>query len=859
MPKDPSETTKITLGTTIGSSSSAKISLGSIGAGIGMNKEDILKKFIKNTSSGSQVVHKNAEQSFVEEKNTQEKFASPYDSPYSMSNNDIMKRMESRTNTSSPQGEANPTMKSINLIVKPPMGGVFSKGKSVKIKQELHITMPAKVEIKTKKIEKEEHEDIAHDFLLFGTKTGSDAPLIAINPDDDDAAKEDNRDKSVIEKHLRHYKYLEFDKESEIDSLRSGEILREFLSKQRQVEEETEIEIISTFVSEERNRKRKKTSSFGVRKKHTNNSVQEQTTKTIEIPQLISMQELANRLSLKINLVIEKAKFVGEHANEDSILDGDIAELIVEEFRHKVLRVKEKTPEDILNRKAISTNLQKTPPVVTVMGHVDHGKTSLLDALRQTDVALGEAGGITQHIGAYQVTLPSGQKITFIDTPGHEAFTAMRSRGANATDIAIIVVAADDSINTQTIEAIHHAKDARCPIIVAVNKMDLPSANLQKVKEDLLSHHLVPEDFGGDIAVIPVSALKRTGLKELEERIILQADIMELKANYSGHGGGIVLESRLDNKKGVVATVLIKHGILKNGDVMLAGTTYGRVRKMVDDKSQTLTEALPSMPVEIYGFNEVPGAGERFFVMESERLAREVIAHRIERMQDEAAENQISAEDPFAALLRKEKTEVGVIIRSDTQGTLDAIQYSLAKIAHDEIKLHIIQALVGNVTEADILLAKTKGATIFAFNVTVGSSEENLARKGNIVIREHSIIYKIIDEIKALLSDSLAPVQIETKVGTASVRQVFDVSKAGKIAGLHVTDGVVKRNALAKVIRNGEVIAQGNIRTLKHFQEDVKTIQQGKECGLQMEKFEGFLAGDIIEVYDVTFEKGKID
>jgi translation initiation factor IF-2 len=332
-----------------------------------------------------------------------------------------------------------------------------------------------------------------------------------------------------------------------------------------------------------------------------------------------------------------------------------------------------------------------------------------------------------------------------------------------------------------------------------------------------------------------------------------------LNSNHLGHAGGIVLESKLDNRKGVVVTVLIKHGILKNGDIILAGTTHGRVRKMVDDKGQTLTESLPSMPVEIYGFSEVPTSGERFFVMESERLAREVISHRIERIREENTQNQISVSDPFATLLKKEKKEIGIIIRSDTQGTLDAINYSLSKIQHEEIKLHIVQSLVGNVTESDILLAKTKGATIFAFNVSVGSNEENLARKNNIIIREHSIIYKIIDEIKALLSDSLSPIQIETKIGSASVRQIFDISKSGKIAGVLVIDGVVKRNALAKVIRNGTIIAQGNIKTLKHFQEDVKSIQQGKECGLQIEKFEGFLEKDIIDIYEITFEQSKID
>jgi translation initiation factor IF-2 len=819
------------------------ISLGKISLeNSGINKEDIIKKFIKNT--GSAIVHKNVEQIPAQD---EEKSSPSYSSPYDIPDEELLRRVEVTTT----QKEEDVRYQLTNKIQK------------LKPTKDIHnIVIPTKLDIKVKKVEKKKQVETEEDnFHIFGktSEPNVNGGGIVINVADEEeiTQKEDHRDKSIIEKHLRHYKYLEFDEEKEIDSLKAGENLRALLAQKRNEEEDEEIEVVSTFIAEEKTRKKKKPNSFGGKKKNNQNQVQSKQIKQVEIPDIISIQELASRLSLKVNLVVEKAKYIGEFVEEDSIIDGDIAELIVEEFDQKVLRVKEKTPEDVLNRKAANTNLQTANPVVTVMGHVDHGKTSLLDALRKTDVALGEAGGITQAIGAYQVTLPSGKKITFIDTPGHEAFTAMRARGANATDIIVLVIAADDSINTQTIEAIHHAKAAKCPIIVAVNKMDLPSANLQKVKEDLLSHDLVPEDFGGDIAVLPVSALKKTGLKELEERILLQADVMSLKANYAGHAGGVVLESRLDNKRGVIVTVLIKHGVLKNGDVILAGTTFGRVRKMIDDKLQIVEEALPAMPVEVYGFSEVPQAGERFFVLESEKSAREVVSHRMQRKQEEEMDTR-SNDDPFAALLKKDKKEVNVIIRADTQGSVDAIKFSLAKISHEEIKLHIVQCLVGNVTEADILLSKTNNATIFAFNVTVGSNEEMLARKHGIAIREHSIIYKMIDEIKALLSKSLAPVIVETKVGVAAVRQVFDVSKSGKIAGLFVQDGVVKRGSLAKVLRNGEIIGQGNVKTLKHFHDDVKTIQQGKECGMQMEKFEAFQIGDIIEIYDITYEENKI-
>lgn len=805
-----------------------KISL----SGVGLSKEDILKKFINKTASAEAVVHKNVE--ITPEPEKQEFFAE-----------------ERQDNV--PLSEQNFDVENFGSFQE-------KKIRNLKHKEKPQITIPQSLSLKPTPVisKKAKPETVKEKIHIFGTKTEDSAVKgIKISlEEDEDVQKEDHRDKSIIEKHLRHYKYLEFDNEKEIDSLRSGEMLRDILSKQRNIQDEEEIDIVSSFQNDERTRRKKKPSGFGGNKRKIA-QVHSKQEREIEVPCLISATELANRLSLKIALIIEKARFIGEHIAEDDILDGDVAELIVEELGHKVVRVKEKTPEDILNRKALKTKMQTVPPVVTVMGHVDHGKTSLLDALRQTDVAMGEAGGITQAIGAYQVTMENGRKITFIDTPGHEAFTAMRSRGANATDIVILVVASDDSINTQTIEAIGHAKAAKCPIIVAVNKMDLPDANLQKVKEDLLSHDLVPEDFGGDISVMPVSALKKTGLKELEEQILLNADILELKANFDGHAGGVVLESRLDNKKGVVATVLIKHGVLKIGDVILAGTTFGRVRKMLDDKGNEMSEALPSMPVELYGFGEVPQAGERFFVMENEKSAREVISHRIERSLEEEGEARLN-DDPFAALLKKEKKEINVIIRCDMQGSVDAIKYSLSKIQHEEIKLHIVQILVGNVTEADILLAKINHATIFAFNVNFGASEELLARKNAIAVREHTIIYKLIDEIKVLVSGALEPVVVETKVGMAVVRQVFDVSKAGKIAGLMVQDGAVKRNALAKVVRGGEIIAQGNIKTLKHFQEDVKSIQQGKECGMQMERFESFESGDIIEVYDVTYEQGKI-
>lgn len=822
----------------------------SLSGSINVSKDDILKKFIKTSTSDS-IVHKNLYQQTADQPKEEEieeaNAVKPVDEFYQ----------------EKPIYEADRHISTEHVIHKINKQIPPKKEKQI-ANISTNITANTKIENNSKPLKAKEKPEtqkvVEENISLFGTKTENNSNAIVISLEEEEVEKEDKRDKSLIEKTLRHYKYLEFDNDTEIDSLRAGENLRAMLETKRALNEEEEIEVLSSFASDEqRSQRRRKPDTYShSKRKDKNIQKQEAIIREIKIPDLISVQELANRLSLKIALVIEKTKYIGEVVDEDSIIDGDVAELVVEEFGQKVLRVKEKTPEDILERKALKTNLQISAPVVTVMGHVDHGKTSLLDALRQTDVTLGEFGGITQHIGAYQVEMESGKKITFIDTPGHEAFTAMRARGANATDIVVLVIAADDSVNKQTIEAISHAKAAQVPIIVAVNKMDLPGADIQKVKNDLLAQNLIPEDFGGDIPVMPVSALKKTGLKELEERILLQADVMDLKVNHSGHAGGVVLESRLDNKKGVVATVLIKHGILKNGDVILSGTTYGRVRVIMNDKAHTLQEALPSMPVEVYGFTNVPTAGERFFVLESEKSAREVIAHRTQRIHDELQELSTSS-DPFAALLKKEKKSVSIIIRSDTHGTLDAIKYTLDKIEHEEIKLHIVQALVGNVTEADILLAKTNGATIFAFNVVVGSSEDAAARKHNIAIRQHNVIYKMVDEIKVLLSKSLAPIVVETKIGTAIIRQVFDVSKHGKIAGLFVQDGQVKRNALAKIIRGGVEIAKGNVDTLKHFQEDVKVITQGMECGAQISGFSDYKSNDIIEIYEISYEVNKID
>jgi len=494
------------------------------------------------------------------------------------------------------------------------------------------------------------------------------------------------------------------------------------------------------------------------------------------------------------------------------------------------------------------------------MGHVDHGKTSLLDALKSTDVVAGEAGGITQHIGAYSVTMSDGRMITFIDTPGHEAFTEMRTRGAQATDIVVLVVAADDGIKAQTIEAISHAKAANVPIIVAINKIDKPDADIEKVKQELLVHDLVSEDFGGEIITVGVSAKQRMNLDKLEEAILLVAEMQDLKANPEGIACGVVIESRVDITRGVVATVIVQRGTLKKSDIIMAGTTFGRVKRICNDKGRTITEAGPSLAIEIYGLSEAPSAGDVFNVVASEKQARDIIDYRIRKEKElRVTASKTSLDDLFlkASGVSKIK-ELALIIKGDVHGSIEAIISNLNKIENDEVKLKILHSAVGGISESDVGLAQASRALILGFNVRANNAAAQDADKNKVDIRYYSIIYNLIDDIRAIMSGMLSPIIREVYIGSVDIREVFNVSKVGKIAGSYVTKGTIKRGAGVRLLREDIVIHEGKLKTLKRFKEDVKEVREGYECGIAFENYEDIKVGDSVEVFELVEEQQKL-
>ncbi|HEY2133217.1 MAG TPA: translation initiation factor IF-2 [Acetobacteraceae bacterium] len=581
----------------------------------------------------------------------------------------------------------------------------------------------------------------------------------------------------------------------------------------------------------------------------------------VVLPDHITVQELANRMAARGPEVIKVLMKMGVMATITQSLDADTAELVVQEFGHRVKRVSEDDVEIGLEGAVDEKGeLEPRPPVVTVMGHVDHGKTSLLDALRSTDVAAGEAGGITQHIGAYQVTLATGEHITFIDTPGHEAFTAMRSRGAGVTDIVVLVVAADDGVMPQTIEAIKHAKAANAPIIVAINKMDKPDANPNRVRQELLSHDIVVEDMGGETQDVEVSATKRTGLEALQEAILLQAEILDLRANPNRAAEGAVIESRLDRGRGPVATVLVQKGTLRQGDIVVAGAEFGRVRAMLDDKNRPLKDAGPSSPVEILGLAGVPTAGEPFVVVENESRAREISEFRQRKLRDKQAGVMTAARGTLDEMLARIQAgvqkEVAVLIKADTQGSCEAIQATVLKLAHEEVRVRILVAAVGQITESDIQLAKASNGVIVAFNVRATSQARELAQREGVNISYYSIIYDVADDIEKLVKGKVAPKAREKFLGYAEIRQVFQITKAGKVAGCMVTEGLVKRGSGVRLLRDGVVIHTGELTQLKRFKDDVREVARGYECGLSFANFEDLAVGDVVECFDIEMVPG---
>jgi len=548
----------------------------------------------------------------------------------------------------------------------------------------------------------------------------------------------------------------------------------------------------------------------------------------------------------------------GEMLRGNDIVDADTAELIAEEFGHTVKRVSESDVEiGLEGGEDDPKDLKPRAPIVTIMGHVDHGKTSLLDSLRKTDVVAGEAGGITQHIGAYQVQLKSGDRITFLDTPGHAAFTAMRARGATATDIAILVVAADDSVMPQTIESINHAKAAGVPIIVAVNKSDLPDANPDKVLTDLLQHDVQVESMGGSTQAVKVSALTGAGLDELTDAITLQAELLELKANPDRPADGTVIESQLDKGRGPVATVLVKRGTLKRGDIVVAGAQWGKVRALVDERGQQLKDAGPSLPVEVLGLDGAPDPGDQFVVVDTEARAREVTEYRVRQKRQVSGKAGAAARASLDQLLSKlkdgsiETSELPVVVKGDVQGSVEAISQSLDKVSTEEVRARVIHGAVGGISESDVLLAQSSEAPIFAFNVRANKQARDLAEKEGVEIRYYSVIYDLIDDVKATLSGMLAPEKRETFIGYAEILEVFNITKVGKVAGCRVSEGKVLRGCGVRLLRGDVVIHEGKLKTLKRFKDEVTEVSSGMECGMAFERYDDIRAGDKIECFQV--------
>ena len=572
------------------------------------------------------------------------------------------------------------------------------------------------------------------------------------------------------------------------------------------------------------------------------------------IPDSITVSELANRMAERAADVVKELMKQGIMVTATQTIDAETAELVTIEFGHKALRVSESDIEIGLSGEADSEDSLKTrPPVITIMGHVDHGKTSLLDAIRKTDVAGGESGGITQHIGAYQIKTQADNIITFIDTPGHEAFTEMRLRGASTTDIVVLVVAADDSVKAQTIEAINHAKAAKCPIIVAVNKCDKPDADAQRVRSDLLQYEIVTEDFGGEIQCIDVSAHTGQGLDKLEDAMMLQAEMLELKANPERPAEGSVIEAKVERGRGSVATVLVRRGTLKVGDIFVVGAEYGKVRALLNDRGANLKEALPGQPVEVLGLNGTPMAGDQIVVVQTESRAREIADYRSRQARDKeaAVTARGSVEQMLFAIAAGEAEELPVVIKTDVHGSLEAIKVALDKLATEQVKVRILTGGVGALSESDISLAAASQAIVVGFNVRAIPQARDLARRDGVEIRYHSIIYEVIDEIKLAMGGLLSPDQQEEFIGYAEIREVFSVSKLGKVAGCYVTEGVIRRGCKVRLLRDNVVIHEGSLKTLKRFKDEVKEVKDGTECGMAFDNYSDIQQGDMIECFEV--------
>ncbi len=582
---------------------------------------------------------------------------------------------------------------------------------------------------------------------------------------------------------------------------------------------------------------------------------QQKIVREVQIPDTITVGELASRMAVRGNEVIKSLMKMDIMATINQTIDQETAQLVAEEFGHSVKLVSAADVEIGLGAAVQDDEGVGLPraPVVTIMGHVDHGKTSLLDALRETDVVSREAGGITQHIGAYQVEIASGEKITFLDTPGHAAFTSMRQRGANVTDIVILVVAADDSVQPQTVEAINHARAAEVPMIVAINKVDRPEADPTRIKNELLSHEVVPEEMGGEVQCIEVSATEKTGLDTLTEAIALQAEILELKANPDRMAYGSIVEAKLEKGRGAVATVLVQGGTLSIGDIFVAGAEWGRVRAIIDDRGENIESAGPSMPVEVLGFNGTPQAGDDFAVVENEARAREIAEYRADVLKDQraAAGARGTLDEMFQQITAGEASLVPIVVKGDVQGSVEAIVGALEKMATDEVKVQVLHSGVGGINESDISLAAASAGIVIGFNVRAIPQARDQAKRDGVDIRYYNVIYNVVDDVKALLEGKLAPTLQENHLGNAEIREVFSVSKVGKVAGCMITSGTVKRGAKVRLLRDSVVIYEGELAQLKRFKDDVREVQNGYECGMALENYNDIQVGDVIECYEV--------
>jgi len=580
----------------------------------------------------------------------------------------------------------------------------------------------------------------------------------------------------------------------------------------------------------------------------------EKIVREVQVPEAILVSELANRMAERVAEVVKSLMKMGMMVTQNQSIDADTAELIIEEFGHKIVRVSDADVEDVINEvEDAEEDLKPRPPVITIMGHVDHGKTSLLDAIRQANVVSGEAGGITQHIGAYQVTAPDGSLLSFLDTPGHAAFTSMRARGAQVTDIVVLVVAADDSVMPQTIEAINHAKAAKVPMIVAINKCDKPDANPDIVRTELLQHEVIVEAMSGDVQDVEVSALAKTGLDQLLEAISLQAEILELKANPKRAAQGAVIEAQLDVGRGPVATVLVQKGTLKQGDIFVVGEQWGKVRALINDKGERVKEAGPSVPVEVLGLNGTPEAGDVLNVVDTEAQAREIADYRIDLAKEKraAAGAATTLEQLMARAKENENlTEMPILVKADVQGSAEAIVQAMEKIGNDEVRVRVLHYGVGAITDTDVGLAEASGAPVIGFNVRANASARNSANQKGVEIRYYSIIYDLVDDVRSAASGLLSAEIRENFIGYAQIKEVFKVSGVGKVAGCIVTEGVARRSAGVRLLRDNVVIHEGTLKTLKRFKDEVKDVQSGQECGMAFENYDDIRPNDVIEIFE---------